>query len=67
MQWPGTLIVSNELTAASLVAETGRLGIGIHRASKERLQLLIGEARQAFAEYFKGGSAGVELIRLYQG
>jgi len=55
MQLPKTLFVPTELPAQFLVAEAERVGIEVIRVEEYQLMVFIGEAREAFREYFSGG------------
>ncbi len=51
-QWPATLFVPREQTAARLVAEAEKLGIHVIRVPDAQLLPFTGEARQGFRERF---------------
>ncbi len=51
-RWPKTLFIPSGQGAQSMIAEAGRLGIGVVRVAEEQLLPFIGEAQEGFRERF---------------
>lgn len=54
-QYPKELIIPNNQLANVMSEEAERLGISVVRVPEERLQVLIGEARESFQEHIGKG------------
>ena len=52
-----TLLIPNGQFTARFPAEAERQGITVKRVPEDELMVYIGEAREAFEEYFGGGAA----------